>query len=220
MLDKVFAAFFLLIGTVFWLFLIWIGFGDPVPGQAQAAAILFCIGAVFLYIGYRWLPTEQPHRLVWQAEWDLHLLVFRRPAEYLAVLGIILAAVRAGTLVLGSDLITGKVLLTLSWAPVLIGLLLVRILRVGGYRPGVFSDDLLLGWPRRARIAVSLFLRIGSLGYLAICGTMISPLESTTWLGSVGVQVMLSLLLCLLYASQLLILHLGNMRSAADASQK
>lgn len=34
--DKSIAAFFLLIGMVFWLFLVWIAFGDQFPERTKA----------------------------------------------------------------------------------------------------------------------------------------------------------------------------------------
>jgi hypothetical protein len=172
---------------------------------------------VLLWIGGNWLisrpeqsTANQPNNL------DQYLVKLRGAAEFIAATGCVLMFTHALAICAGWSWLPTSVLSTFVAMPIVIGLFAVRVLMPGAFQSSLFPDVTIARWSRATRLCVNTLLRIGWLGYLAIPAAWphFDALTPSAWRPEV--QALASTLIALLYASQLLILHFGRIRTLPD----
>lgn len=220
MLDRLFGVLIALVGLAFLALLALLRTNGELAGDLKVSAFLFCAGAILLCIAGKWLLSRQrtdesvqvPHD-----QCDHHLLSLRRLVEFCAAVGCALTGARAVALLYGGDWVPRSMLWALASAPVLIGLFTLRILTPGAFQSGLFPNDVVRRWPGFTRGLLKLLLRIGLLGYPAIALVWPDVQDLATWAKRVTVQAFASIFITLLYASQVVVLHYGRMRSSRNA---
>jgi small-conductance mechanosensitive channel len=209
MLDKAFGVLLVLVGLVFLSLLTLLKLSGELAGDLKVSTFFLCTGAIFVWIGCMWFFSKpQPHAPRPQDKNDRYLLRLRRPVEFGAAVGLMLMGMRAVALLYGADWVPTSALWALVLAPVLIERLALRILR-----PGLFSDYIVSRWSAPTRRLVDLLLRIVWVaGFPAMLLALPGIQDLVAWTGRISVQFVASTFISLLYASQVLVLHFGQVR--------
>jgi hypothetical protein len=219
MVEKLVAFLLALTGLAFLALLTFVKVRGDLAGEAKVSAFLLITGAILISIGCSWLFSKQrtnaPARLY---DYNRYLFRLRRHVEFVAAAGLIFTAIRAMALLGGADWVPRGGLLVLAWTPVLVGLFALRVLPSGAFQSGLFPDDLVSRWSVPTRKTVILLIRIGWFGYPALL--LVSPgfHDLAPWTEGVNVQFAASVLISLLYASQVMVLHFGKTRPTPPAS--
>jgi hypothetical protein len=211
-LEKLIGVLLVLTGFGFWSLLTIQRERGELAGDLKVSTFLLCAGAVLVWLGFTCLFSKQrPHEGAQHGEFNHYLFKLRRPIEFCAAVGLILTVLRAIALLHGAECVPAGLEWALFSAPVLIGLFQLRILTPGASQCGPFPDDVVRRWSSRTRKLVRLLLQIGWLGYPA--GALFWGFRGLTpWTERMSVRFAALTLISLLYASQVLVLHLGQMR--------
>jgi hypothetical protein len=97
-------------------------------------------------------------------------------------------------------------------APFATGLLTVEILAPGAYRYNPFASDVWDRWSQGTRFVVKTILRIGWFGKIAALAVLFHLHIEVLGASRLVAEVVASSLISLLYASQVLVLHFGQIR--------
>ncbi len=193
--------------------------GDLPADEIKASAFLLCAGVILVCIGCAWLfskPRGDETEPSGQPDHYLPVLLKMRPfVERGAVAGMILIGIHAVALLFGVDWLTTTQFRALISVPLLILLFTLRIAPRG---PLLLSYDIVSRWSAATRIAVILVIRTGWLGYLAIALVWPSLPYFAHLAERPSVRFVASCFIFLLYASQILILHFGEIRPMQGVS--
>jgi hypothetical protein len=222
MIEKLVGFLLGLVGLAFLVLLTFLKLGGELAGDTKVSAFLLIAGATSICVGCTWLFSKQrPHAPVRLYDYDRYLFGLRRPVEFVAAGGLILTGIRATGLLVGADAVPRKLLWVLAFSPVLIGLFALRILPPpDAPQSGLFPGDLVSMWSAPTRRMVVLLMRIGWLGYPAMLLVWPGIHDLAPWTEGVSVQFAASILIALLYASQVLLLHFGKMRPVRPLSTR
>lgn len=215
LISRAIGVLLVLVGIGFVALFVLLKLGGALSGDWQVSAFMLASGAVLMYVGTSFLgPPAQAPRPRQRDNLEPTLLKLRPVTEVLAGAGCALMSVHAVAAYVGIPWPGAQMLRILIVGPIVIGLFALRILVPGAFRTGVFSSELVNGWRAGTRIAMNGLLWSGWLGYLAIPvvwpdikGYIPRPWQSAT-------EGTASLMIAVLYASQVLILHWGRMRHA------
>jgi hypothetical protein len=211
----------LLVGLAFLVLLAALKHGEQLAGDLKVSAFMLCVAAILIWTGSRFLkPSPESLPIKRQDNLGPHLLRLRPAAELMAALGCLLLLCRIVSTFAGFLWPPEPLFVGLLAGPVVIGLFALRILVPGAFQSSVFPSGLVKTWSKNTRRLVNLVLQAGWLGYFAIplawCG--LDAHIPGPW-GRV-LQLVACLLISVLYASQTLVLHLGDMRNSEDSEQR
>ena len=216
-MDQIIGVLLCLAGLAFIALLIMLKLGGQLAGDLKASGFLFSTGVALLWIGGRWViscPERQPTANQ-QKNLGQFLVKLRGAAESIAALGCVLMLARAVAICGGWRWPPTSLLSVLVATPIVIGLFTVRILVPGAFQSSPFSDVTIALWSSATRLCMNTLLRTGWVGYFAIpvAWPYFHALVPSAW--RPAIQVLASVLLSVLYASQLLTLHFGRIRTPA-----
>jgi hypothetical protein len=222
MVEKLVAFLLGLVGLAFLVLLAFLKLHGELAGDTRASAFLLIVGATLICVGCTWLFSKQgPHAPAHRYDYGRYLFSLRRPVEFVAAGGLMLSGIRATALLLeGADALPRTLWLVLAFAPVLIGLFALRILPPDASQSGLFPADLVSTWSASTRRTVVLLMRIGWLGYPAMLLVWPGFHDLAPWTQGVSIQFTASVLIALLYASQVLVLHSGKVRPVLPLSTR
>lgn len=222
LLEKLIGVLLALVGFAFLALLIFLDSRGELIGYLKVWIFLFCIGAGLIWIGCLYffsrpeplgpIPREDPDRCL------PYLLRLRPIVEFLAVVGVVVAAVQAAGLLYVAGLVPTREGQILASAPVLIGMFALRVLIPGAFQTGVFPDEVLRRWSGTTKTLVRLLVQVGWLGYPAILAAWLGFRNLAWWPERPAVQFASSILICLLYASQVVVLHFGKTRQVRNGT--
>ena len=218
--ERFVAASLILVGLAFFSLLAFLRVRGALAGDLKVSAFLLCTGALLMCVGCTWLlSTPQPLTSVHDhaREPGQSLLGLRRPVEWITAAGLVFTAVHAAAILCGRNWVPTIALWALFSAPVLIGLFALRILKPGAFQSGLFPDHLVSSWSGLTRDFVNLLLRIGWLGYPALIIVWPGFQNLVVWNTFASVQFIATILIVMLYASQLFALHFGQKRIPSPA---
>ncbi len=221
LLTQITGGFLCLVGLGFITLLVALKLGGWLAGDLKVSAFLLAAGVLLASIGGGWLlskpePSGADQRYNLDGL-DRFLLRLRRPAEVVAAAGSILFFSIGVAVFAGWTWPSGPVLSSLLLGPIVIGLFTLRILIPGAFQSGLFPGGVVEGWSAAGRICVNALLRLGWLGYLAIFSAWpaLDALTPPKWRAIK--EGLSSILIGLLYASQVLVLHIGRLRIVSGA---
>jgi len=207
--DKLIGSLIAVAGMAFLILLIFLRVSGQLIGDIKVSLFFLCTGGVLVWIGCAWLFSKpEPQQELEEHNYDCYFLKLRRPVEWGAAVGMLLTLIRASSLLYGVDLMPTKATWAFVATPILIGGLTLRILKPGAFQSGVFPAEVVSRWSVATRKVVNVLVRVGWLGYPGIALAW----PDTPWAGHIGVQIVASILISLLYASQVLVLHFGETR--------
>ena len=217
LMSQVIGVFLVAVGLAFLALLMASKWQGEFSGDLRVSAFMIGFGSVLILIGCTFFGSQHNHReqpgSAIPSDFDQWALRLRSFIEVLAAAGGLLMLAHALAVCAGATWPSLAVLWMLICAPVFIGLLTMRILVPAAFQSCLFPNHTVMGWSRRTRAFVNLVLRVAWLGYLAI------PLNWADLSGFAPqgwhrvLQLISSALISTLYASQVLILHLGHTRS-------
>jgi hypothetical protein len=180
------------------------------------ALFMVGFGASLVWIGWTFLRPE-PQR---EAELELdrwpdleRSLVKCRPmVQFFAAAGCGLVLAHAIGLCTGFRWPSADLAWILSIAPVATGLLTLGIVAPGGSPSGPFANDVWNRWSPGTRFVAKMILRIGWLGNIAVLAALFHLHLGVLKSWELTTEIAASLLISLLYASQVLLIHFGRIR--------
>lgn len=186
----------------------------PWTGHLEVPAFMFGFGVLLIWAGHSFLKPKRATgpRANPGLDLDLIFVKYRRIPELFAVAGcgLTLACAAAGSV--GMRWPSRVPLWILIGGPVGIGLLSTRILVALPLRSVPFTGNPSSRWPSGVRFAARTALRVGWFGYFAVFffAFDIASLVPDHW--RLAAQIAAFSLTALLYASQAVELHFGNVR--------
>lgn len=217
--DKLIGSWLMLVGLALWVFLVLFVSASDLSGSIvlQVAAVLFCTGTAFVWIGYRWVrPKLRTDDLPSRDHQDRYfpiLFKLRGVVKYAAVIGVALTAAHVAGLPFTESWIPASGLLVLIWSPLLIERFTSRILHPLVHEKGLFPEDTVSRWSTPTRIILSVMLRILWPSYVVFLILNLGPVRPWfPWAQHTYIQFVGWCIISLVYTSQVLVLHLGWMR--------
>jgi hypothetical protein len=178
------------------------------------ALFMVGFGALLVWIGWTYLRPEPQHEVMAERWSDVERWVVksRRAVELLAATGCGLMLAHAIALCSGVRWPSAALVWIVSIAPVFTGLLTLGIVAPGAYRYNPLASEAWDRWSPGNRFVVKMILRIGWLGNIAVLATLYHLHMNVLGPLRLAAEVMASALILLLYASQVLVLHFGQIR--------
>jgi hypothetical protein len=184
------------------------------PGYLLGTVFMFGLGALLIWIGWTFLRPDQEREEKFNKWRNLgrFLVKCRRTIEFLAEIGCGLMLGHAIALFLDTDWPSTAWLSILIRAPIGIGLLTLGLLAPTAYRSGPFETDVWIRWSAGMRFFMKMFLRVAWTGYLIALWDALDVHIRTLARWHESTQIVSTLLVSLLYASQVVVLHFGRIR--------
>jgi hypothetical protein len=212
-LEKLTGMLLVLVGFGFLALFAYLKLTGQLSGDLKVSAFMLAVGVTLVWIGYRFLRSNADESNTSRSNSAVvNLAGLRLTAEILAAIGSIVMLVRGICVMSGISWPPEPALYILLVAPVLIGQIILRALKPGALRYGVFRPEIIERWSTGTRRLISLLLRVGWLGYIAIplAWPDIGARLPVSWAPTV--QVIACCLISGLYATQAFMLHFGNRR--------
>jgi len=201
----------LVVGLAFLVLLGVLRYGGQLAGDVKVSAFMLGVAGVLMWCGCGFLRTcHDGHISEGRAGVGASVLLgLRISAEVAAALGCMSMLAHVAFMVIGCSWPPRPVFISLLVGPVVIGQTILRVLAPDAFEVGVFPRELVEGWSTAARRVVTLFLRVGWLGYIAIplAWPGVSARIPAQW--GRAIEIIGDSLISALYASQVLMLHFG-----------
>lgn len=221
MVENLIAFLLGLVGLAFLVLLTFLKLHGELAGDTKASAFLLIVGATLICVGCIWLFSKQrPHAPAHRYDYGRYLFMLRRPVEFVAAIGLMLTVIRGTALLFGSDAVLRRLWWVLAFTPVLIGLFALKILPPDASQSDLFPADVVSTWSAPTRRTVVLLMRIGWLGYPAMLLVWPGFHDLAPWIGGVSTQFAASVLIAVLYASQVLVLHFSKVSPGSPLSPR
>lgn len=214
-LSKVVGTFLCLIGLGFIVLLVRLRVVGLLTGDIKVSVVMIGFAALLLWVGTSWLLSsgkQEAQRSADTVRPSLTgpLLKLRRPVEIIAAAGSALMVFQIIALIVDIDAYPTWLLSILVLAPVPVAWFIVRISAADAFPRRALPQDGLADWSRTARLLVPLLVRIGWFGYAAMLLYWFRVDAILPGRLALAARILISLLIALLYASQVLILHFGD----------
>jgi len=217
-LSRIVGTLLIFAGLTFVAFVVGLAMSDSrkLPGHLTGVLFMLGSGTLLVWAGWSFLrPEREDGGNVGQWPRFGAPAAGRPVVELLAMSGCGLMLAHAVALSTGSSWPPAPLLLVLVTAPVGTGLLTLWILVPGAFRSGLFANDVWGRWHRGAHLVVKTVLTVGWAGYLAIPLAVLDLYADALSPWYPGAQILVSSLISVLYASQVLALHYGRLRGQA-----
>lgn len=212
-LEQLIGALLVLVGLAFFVLLAVLKHGGQLTGDLRVSGLMSGSGAVLIWTGYRFLTanSEQP-KTARQKNFDLFPLKLRSPGELIAAAGCVLMVCRIVSVLSGAPWPSGSLFEAALVAPVVIGLFALKLWVPAAFQSSLFPDVVAQKWSPIIRQLLSILIRVGWLGYPAIFLAWPDVASHIPVSARIFTDVIAYSAICLLYASQIVVLHFGNMR--------
>jgi hypothetical protein len=213
-LEQLAGTLLVLVGFGFFALFAYVKLTGLLSGDLKVSAFMLAAGLTLLWVGYRFLRSDGDESSTKRSENSLsNLTRLHFTAETVTAVGCIAMLWRGICVMIRVSWPSEPVLYILLIAPVLIGQIILKALKPGALRNGVFPPAMIERWSNGTRRLVSLLLRLGWLGYIAIplAWPDVSARLPAAW--APAVQVTACCLISGLYATQTFMLHFGERRT-------
>lgn len=218
LLAPALGTFLILIGLGFIVLLIVVARSEGMPDHIGVPAFMAGFGVLLIWVGSSFLRPQpaDARRPVQSLRPDLLLIKSRFIVKLLTAAGCGLVLVHIIAICLRITWPPGTLLSILNVGPVWTGLLTFRILEPGAFQAGLVSRERWDLWPSAVRFAFEWTLKIGWVGYIAVFLLLfrIDTLLFGGW--HLMFDLVVSFLICIVYASQFLALRFGKTRDSHD----
>jgi hypothetical protein len=221
-IGKAIGTLLCLAGLGFAGLLVWVRSSGLLAGDIKVPAVMVGCAGLLLWIGSAWLlpkrqSAAQPPLEPTEPALTRLLLKGRYSVEILAAAGSVLMLCHAVALLLNLDELPRWLFSYVVLAPVVVAWFINR-LSAGDQMPSrPFRQSAFARRSRTARMLVHVLMRVGWFGYLAMLLYWFRTDVLLTGRWALTVRVAFSLLISLLYASQVLVLDFGNVRQEMSA---
>lgn len=212
-LEQLAGMFLVLVGFGFFALFAYVKLTGLLSGDLKVSAFMLAAALTLPWVGYRFLRSNADESSAKRSENSLlDLTGLRFTSETIAAVGCVAMLWRAICVMIRVSWPPEPALYILLIAPVLIGQIILKALKPGALRNGIFPPAMIERWPTGARRSFSLLLRLGWLGYIAIplAWPDVSARLPVAW--APAVQVTACCLISGLYATQTFMLHFGERR--------
>jgi hypothetical protein len=214
LLGRLVGGFLCLAGLSFIILLVFLKVGGQLSGDVKVSVFMAGCGVLLLWLGSNWFSAKERSTTADpQPAFDPFWLSCRRPVEALAALGCAAMLCHAIASALHRPGLPNWLLWVLIAAPVIVAWYILRIFKPEAFPSHVFPESSAARRAAPARLLVRSVLQIGWLGYVGILSFwfQFDALVPSEW--RVPVQSTASLMVSLLFASQVLLIHFGELRS-------